>query len=177
VYSPGSIQSSSGSHASPDSRGTQGTRAVVAHPGTRRTGRETIADSQIDESHTVSPSWVMTASGSSGFGVNTHGLFVDVVMATSTNAGWRANCGLVTDGEMVTSLALHAVVPAARVTLVVMPGGGVGVVAAVGVAAGGSAVTVDVLVGFGSPDPSGQTWTRIHATKIAAAKRSSRRRT
>lgn len=127
----------------------------------------------------MSPSWVMTASGSSGFGVNTQGLFVDVVRATSTNAGWRANCGLVTDGEMVTSLALHAVFPAARVTLVVMPGGGVGVgvVAAVGVAPGGSAVTVDVLVGFGSSDPSGQTWTMTHATKIAAARRSSHRRT
>jgi hypothetical protein len=70
-------------HASPDSRGTHGTRTVVAHPGTKRTGRETMAASQIDESHTVSSSSVTTASGSSGFGVKAHGFVADVVMATS----------------------------------------------------------------------------------------------
>jgi hypothetical protein len=81
---------------------------------------------------------------------------------------------------MVTSLVLHGVVPAGSVTRVVMPAGRVGfgvVGAGVGVAVGGKAVTVAVLVGFGSSDPSGQTWTTTHATKIAAAKRSSQRRT
>jgi hypothetical protein len=81
---------------------------------------------------------------------------------------------------MVTSLVLHGVVPAGSVTRVVMPAGRVGfgvVGAGVGVAVGGKAVTVAVLVGFGSSDPSGQIWTTIHAAKIAAAKRSSQRRT
>lgn len=125
-----------------------------------------------------------TAIGSSGFGVKEHGFLADVVMATSMKTGRRANCGLVTDGEMVTSLVLHGVVPPASVTRVVMPAGmvGFGVVgagdgAAVGVAVGGSAVTVAVLVGFGPSDPSGQTWTTTHATRIAAARRSSHRRT
>lgn len=77
---------------------------------------------------------------------------------------------------MVTSLGLHGVVPAGSVTRVVMPAGRVGFGAGV-VAVGGNAVTVAVLVGFGSSDPSGQTWTTTHATRIAAARRSSQRRT
>jgi hypothetical protein len=82
------------------------------------------------------------------------------------------------DGEIATSRALHAAVPPARVTLVVTPGGGVGFGVGVAVGpAGGSAVTVEVLVGFGSSEPGGQIWTTTHATRIAAAKRSSQRRT
>ncbi len=116
----------------------------------------------MDESHTVSPSCVMTASGSSAFGVNEQVFLVDVVMATSTKTGRRANCGLVMDGEMVTSRVAHAPVVAARVTRVVVPGGGVvgfGVTGAVGVgvAVGGRAVTVAVLVGFASSSDAGHT--------------------
>ena len=122
-----------------------------------------IAFSQIDESHTVSSSWVTTASGSSGFGVNTHGFVVAVVMATSTYTGRRAYCGLVMDGEMVTSRALQPVAPVASVTRAVMPGGavgfgGVGGGVLVAVSVGGKAVTVAVLVGFASsPEIDGQT--------------------
>lgn len=174
VYSPGSIQSSSALHSSPDSRGTHGTRTVVAHPGTSRTGRETIALSQMDESHTVSPSRVMTASGSSAFGVNEQVFLADVVMATSTKTVCRANCGLPMDGEMVTSRVAHAPVVAASVTRVVVPGGGV---VGFGEAVGGRAVTVDVLVGFASSSDAGHSCTTTQATRIAAAKRSSHRRT
>jgi hypothetical protein len=68
-------------------------------------------------------------------------------------------------------------VPSARVTRVVVPGGG-GVVAGAGVAVGGSAVTVAVLVGFASsPVTLGQSWTTIQAMRITPATRSSRRRT
>lgn len=147
-----------------------------------------MAVSQMEESHTVSSSWVMTARGSSAFGVNTHDFAPEVEMATSTKTGRCANCGLVMDGEIVTSRALHDAEPAGSVTRVVMPGGGVlgfgvagtGLLTAepVGVGAGGRAVTVAVLVGFASsPGPPGHTCTMIHATRNPAAKRSSHRRT
>jgi hypothetical protein len=109
----------------------------------------------------------MTASGSSAFGVNEQGFPADVEMATSTKTGRRAYCGLVIDGEMVTSRVLHAAVPPGSVTRVVMPGGGAlglgvgaGGLAAepLGVGADGRAVTVAVLVGFASSsDGEGQT--------------------
>jgi len=183
VYSPGSIQSSFALQASPDSRGSQGTRTVAAHPGTSRTARETIAFSQMEESHTVSSSCVMTASGSSAFGVNEQGFLAVVVMATSTKTGRRANCGLEMDGEMVTSRAAHGPVLAASDTRVVVPGGGgvgFGVTggACVGEAVGGRAVTVAVLVGFASsPVIRGQTWTMTQAARRPPARRSSQRRT
>jgi hypothetical protein len=80
---------------------------------------------------------------------------------------------------MVTSRVLHAAAPAWRVTEVVTPGGGVLGTGAdgVGVAVGGSAVTVAVLVGFASSVADCHTWTTTQATNIAAAKRSSHRRT
>jgi hypothetical protein len=83
------------------------------------------------------------------------------------------------DGFMVTSRVLQAAVPTGRVTDVVTPGGGALEAGAegVGVAVGGSAVTVAVLVGFPSSDPDGHSWTTTQAAKIAAAKRSSLRRT
>ena len=86
---------------------------------------------------------------------------------------------MLTDGEIVTSLVSHGVVPAASATRVVMPAGtvGFGVGAAVGAAVGGSAVTVAVLVGFGSSGPNGENSTTTQARKITAAKRSNHRRT
>jgi hypothetical protein len=78
------------------------------------------------------------------------------------------------DGFMVTSRVLQAAVPTGRVTDVVTPGGGALEAGADGV--GGSAVTVAVLVGFPS-SPDGHSWTTTQAAKIAAAKRSSLRRT
>ena len=121
----------------------------------------------------------MIAKGSRGFGVNTHGFVDEVERATSMRTGCSANCGLVTDGAMVTSRASQADLPAGSVTRVVTPGGGV--LGAVPEAAGGSAVTVAVLVGFTPPSaPSsadGHRWTTTHATRIAAATRSNHRRT
>ncbi len=163
--------------------GFQGIWMVIAHPGTSWTGCETIAVSQIDESHTVSSSCVMMANGSSAFGVKVHGFFAEVLTATSMRTGCCASCGLAMDGVMVTSRVLHAAVPAGSVTRVVVPGGGVGFgvagagVLALGPGVGGSAVTVAVLVGLASSSPDGHTWTTTQATKIAAAKRSSHRRT
>ena len=150
---------------------------VIAHPGTSCIGCATIAVSQIDESHTVSSSWVMTANGSSAFGVNVHGFLAEVLTATSMRTGCCAGWGLTMDGLMVTSRVLQAAVPTGRVTGVVTPGGGALEAGAEGVGVGGSAVTVAVLVGFPSSDPDGHSWTTTQAAKIAAAKRSSLRRT
>jgi hypothetical protein len=86
-------------------------------------------------------------------------------MATSTKTGRRAYCGLVMDGEIVTSRVRHAAAPAASLTRVVTPGGGVLVFGVTGVltaglvdlGVGGRAVTVAVLVGFASSsEPDGQ---------------------
>ena len=151
---------------------------VNAHPGTSWTGCETIAVSQIDESHTVSSSWVMIANGSSVFGVNVQGFLPEVPTATSTRTGCCAGCGLAMDGRMVTSRVSHAAAPAARVTVAVVPGGGVlADGAGLGVAVGGSAVTVAVVVGLSSSVPDGHTWTTTQTARIAAARRSSLRRT
>ena len=126
----------------------------------------------------MSSSCVTTANGSSGFGVKVHGFRAEVLTATSTKTGRCANCGLVTDGVMVTSRVLQAAVPAGSATRVVVPGGGVlGFGVGVGVPVGGSAVTVAVLVGFASSSPDGHTCTTTQATRIAAAKRSSHRLT
>ncbi len=146
---------------------------IVAHPGTSWIGCETIAASQIDESHTVSSSSVMIAKGSSGSGVKTQGFAADVVRATSTRTGCCAGCGLVIDGAMLTSRVSQAAVPAVSVTGAVLPGGGL--LGGVADGVGGSAVTVAVLVGLALSFPNGQTRTTTHATKIAAAKRSSHR--
>lgn len=152
---------------------------VIAHPGTSRTGRDTMARSQIEESHTVSSSCVTTASGSSDFGVKMHGFDAVVMTATSTKTGRWANCGLVMDGVIVTSRVAHAPVAVGRVTRVVAPGGGVGVGVglALGVGVGGSAVTVAVLVGPASSPTRVHTWSTTHASRISAATRSSHRRT
>ena len=105
------------------------------------------------------------------------GFRAEVLTATSTKTGRCANCGLVTDGVMVTSRVLQAAVPAGSATRVVVPGGVLGFGVGVGVPVGGRAVTVAVLVGLASSSPDGHTCTTTQATRIAAAKRSSHRLT